>query len=99
MAYYYAQLNEESFCVGVGSYPVEVEKDNFIAIDSVDTNLLGCKYENGVWTKVEAETEVEEISEEELVQAELLLNQMTILENQSYQDEVLAEILLNQMQG
>ena len=38
-----------------------------------------------------------EPTEEELVQAEILLNQAEILAKQNEQDEVLAEILLNQM--
>ncbi|CDE43867.1 putative uncharacterized protein [Clostridium sp. CAG:411] len=42
--------------------------------------------------------EEEVISEQDQLNAELLLNQATILENQQAQDEVLAEILLNQAQ-
>lgn len=38
-----------------------------------------------------------EPTEEELIQAEILLNQAEILAKQNEQDEVLAEILLNQM--
>lgn len=36
-------------------------------------------------------------TEQELVQAEILLNQIEIMQRQAEQDEVLAEILLNQM--
>lgn len=36
-------------------------------------------------------------TEQELVQAEMLLNQIEIMQRQNEQDEVLAEILLNQM--
>lgn len=39
------------------------------------------------------------ISEQDQLNAELLLNQATILENQQAHDEVLAEILLNQAGG
>lgn len=42
--------------------------------------------------------EDEVISEQDQLNAELLLNQATILENQQAHDEVLAEILLNQTQ-
>lgn len=38
-----------------------------------------------------------EPTEQELVQAELLLNQIEIMQKQDEQDEVLAEILLNQL--
>lgn len=38
-----------------------------------------------------------EPTEQELVQAEMLLNQIEIMSRQNEQDEVLAEILLNQM--
>lgn len=40
---------------------------------------------------------VQQPTEQELVQAEMLLNQIEIMSRQSEQDEVLAEILLNQM--
>jgi len=36
-------------------------------------------------------------TEGEILQAELLLNQVTILENQTAQDAVMAEILLGQL--
>lgn len=39
---------------------------------------------------------VEEPTDEEIIQAEMLLNQQEILINQQSQDEVLAEILLGQ---
>ncbi|MBR3993370.1 MAG: hypothetical protein IKI92_05865 [Anaerotignum sp.] len=39
-----------------------------------------------------------EPTEEEILQAELLLNQMEILANQNAQEETLAAILLNQME-
>lgn len=53
-----------------------------------------------VTSVVQNETVIEEevISEQDQLNAELLLNQATILENQQSQDEVLAEILLNQAQ-
>lgn len=40
---------------------------------------------------------VPEPTEDEILQAEMLLNQTTILENQTAQDAVLAEILLGQL--
>lgn len=43
------------------------------------------------------EEPIPEPTEQELIQAELLLNQIDIIAKQNEQDEVLAEILLNQM--
>lgn len=43
------------------------------------------------------EEPIPEPTEQELVQAELLLNQIEIMQKQDEQDEVLAEILLNQL--
>lgn len=63
-----------------------------------DEEHITHKVESPLQTEI-IETEVEEsISQDEVI-AEMLLNQATILENQSAQDEVLAEILLNQMGG
>ena len=95
--FYYAQINEDNICMLVGKYPYKVDMENMIELESYDTNLLGCKYENGAWSVVEREETEATASDDELITAELLLNQMTILENQSNQDEVLAEILLNQI--
>ena len=43
-------------------------------------------------------TEPPKPTEDEIYRAEILLNQIDILENQKAQDEVLASILLNQME-
>lgn len=56
------------------------------------------RYINGKWEYFENE-EGKIITEQEELNAELLLNQATILENQQAHDEVLAEILLNQAGG
>lgn len=55
------------------------------------------RYINGKWEYFENE-EGKIITEQDQLNAELLLNQATILENQQAHDEVLAEILLNQAQ-
>ncbi len=61
-------------------------------------------YENGTVVKFQyQEYEPEPIpepepTEQEIMQAEMLLNQMEIISTQQEQDEVLAEILLNQME-
>lgn len=56
------------------------------------------RYINGKWEYFENE-EGKIISEQEELNAEILLNQATILENQQAHDEVLGEILLNQAQA
>ena len=60
------------------------------------------EYSNGAVVKqsvnaVIGEPEPPQPTEQEILQAELLLNQMTILENQTSQDAVMAEILLGQL--
>lgn len=64
-----------------------------------DENVcIGMSYteEEGFRGECPKETQPEP-TEQELVQAEMLLNQIEIMQRQSEQDEVLAEILLNQM--
>lgn len=97
VTFYYAQLNDENICTSVGSQPVKVDSENMIELDSFDTNVLGCRYNDGVWEKVETEVK-EYVNEQELIRAELLLNQMTIIEKQEEHDEVLAEILLSSIE-
>lgn len=54
-------------------------------------------YRNGEIVYEEIVEPEYEPTEQELIQAELLLNQIGIIAKQNEQDEVLAEILLNQM--
>lgn len=54
--------------------------------------------ESGLFLEIEYSEPVDETTEQELIQAELLLNQVDIIMKQNEQDEVLAEILLNQME-
>lgn len=51
--FYYAQINEENICVGVSDLSGEVSADNMIRIDTMDTSLLGKKYNSGNWETVE----------------------------------------------
>ena len=57
------------------------------------------KYEDGKWIEIPKEEIVEEPTEEEIVQAELLLNQLLMQEQLNSIDEVNAQILLNTMGG
>lgn len=91
----YAQLNENGICVGVLQLSGEVQGENTVVLQEYDTSVLGKKYENGKWIEIPSEPENEEPTENDILNAEILLNQTEILINQSNQDEVLAEILLN----
>lgn len=86
-----AKIKEERF---VDENGTEMIREYF----GTDEDHITATVEKPVPQKME-DIEVDEpISQDEL-NAEILLNQMTILENQAAQDAVLAEILLNQMGG
>lgn len=109
---YYITINNENEITGlyntdvnsdiiVPENAIEIEKEVYEHILSgtqkykVVDSTKSVTFDNvEIVEKAEAE---ETASDDELIRAELLLNQMTILENQSNQDEVLAEILLNQI--
>lgn len=94
--YRYAQIDIETGIVVSDSHLSGiVEADNMIPI-SEDFDLTNKKYVDGEWVEYEPEPQPVEPTEEELFQAEILLNQMQIINTQAEQDEVLAEILLNQ---
>lgn len=96
----YAQIViKTGMVIGESYLSGSVSKPNMIPVAD-DFDLRNKKYINGEWvefTPAKAEESEEEISEQELVNAEILLNQAEILSNQSAADEVLAEILLNQV--
>ena len=96
--YRYAQIDLETGMVVSDSYLSGiVEAENMIPI-SEDFDLTNKKYVDGEWVEYEPEPQPEpEPTEEEIMQAEMLLNQMQIIATQQEQDEVLAEILINQM--
>lgn len=96
--YRYAQIDVETGQVVSDSHLSGlVERQNLIPI-SDDFDLTNKKYVNGEWVTCEPEPEPEP-TEQEIINAEILLNQATILSNQNATDEVLAEILLNQVGG
>lgn len=96
----YAQINIKTGRVVSDSHlSGQVERPNLIPI-SDDFDLTNKKYVNGEWVTCEPEPEPEpEPTEQEIINAGILLNQATILSNQNATDEVLAEILLNQVGG
>lgn len=93
----YARINDFNICIGVISYTYELTSPEYIRIKYYDTSLVGKEYKDGKWIGSTVEVKPEP-SEEELIQAEMLLNQADIIAKQNEQDEVLAEILLNQLE-
>lgn len=95
----YAQIDIKTGVVVSDSHlSGEVKAKHMIPI-SEDFDLSNKKYINGEWVDYVPEVVEEEPSEQEIINAEILLNQADILANQAYTDEVLAEILLNQVGG
>lgn len=49
--YYYAELNENNICIGVFESLTALTDSNYIAVDSLDANLVGMMYdrESGTW--------------------------------------------------
>ena len=95
--YRYAQIDLETGIIeGISYLSGEVQVDNMIPI-SEDFDLTNKKYVDGEWVEYEPEPIPEpEPTEQDIMQAEILLNQMEIISTQQEQDEVLAEILLGQ---
>ena len=94
----YAQLNEENICIGISQLSGKVAAENMIELASYDTGILGKKYVDGKWEDVEHQEEEAEPIDEEIIQAEMLLNQAEIIAKQNEHDEVLAELLLGQQE-
>lgn len=96
----YAQLDMNNICVGLSQLSGEVQAANMLQIEHYDTTLMGKKYENGVWVELPPAPEpIPAPTEEEIVQAELLLNQLLMQEQLNSIDVVNAQILLNTMGG
>lgn len=94
--FYYAEINENSICTALLDTPAEITNNaRMILTDTYDMSILGKKYNNGAWEVVETTTKYTP-TENELIQAEMLLNQQEIIIKQNEHDEVLAAILLGQ---
>lgn len=102
----YAQIDIKTGLVISDSYlSGEVEAENLIQIEE-DFDLTNKRYIDGNWIEYVPESnETEnnnnetEISDAELIQAEMLLNQESIIAKQKEHDEILAELLLGQQKG
>lgn len=102
----YAQIDSKTGLVISDSYlSGEVEAENMIQIEE-DFDLTNKRYVDGNWVEYVPESnETEnsknetEISDTELIQAQMLLNQESIIAKQKEHDEILAELLLGQQKG
>ena len=104
--YFYAEINENNICYSLLDTPTTIEAENMIEVESYDMSLIGKKYTDGNWIEYVPESnETEnsknetEISDDELIRAEMLLNQESIIAKQKEHDEILAELLLGQQKG
>lgn len=102
----YAQIDIKTGIVISDSYlSGEVEAENMIQIEE-GFDLTNKRYIDGNWVEYVPESnETEnsknetEISDDELIRAEMLLNQESIIAKQKEHDEILAELLLGQQKG
>lgn len=92
---FYAVLDENNVCYSISTDPDAVMQN--VAIEEYDVGLLGAVYEDDKW--IFPEPEPEEPTEEEIYQAQVLLNQADILSNQVFMEEALAAILLEQVEN
>ena len=76
---FYAEINQDNICFALLETDNEINKPTMIQIESMNTNVLGRKFENGEWIDVEPEPVTTEPNEQEIIQAELLLSQQEIL--------------------
>lgn len=102
--YIYAQLNDENIVMAVSQLSGEVDAPNMIQIDSFDYNLLGKRYnvktrEFEEVLQQQPEPESPEPTEQEIVNAELLLGQAQIMESNAAIEETAAIILLEIVGG
>ena len=102
----YAQIDIKTGLVISDSYlSGEVEAENMIQIEE-GFDLTNKRYIDGNWIEYEPEktepteeTKDDEISDMEIIQAEMLLNQESIIAKQKEHDEILSELLLGQQKG
>lgn len=97
---YYAVLKEDNICSEIRGLHEKMELHNYVSLDKEDVSVLGKRYNNGIWEEVPPQPEpTPQPTEQEVLQAEMLLNQQQIINRQNEQDMVLAELLLNQQGG
>ncbi|MDD3393493.1 MAG: hypothetical protein PHG19_02465 [Anaerotignum sp.] len=75
MSVFYAQLNEESVCIGVSQLSGVISSPLMIAIPAMDVSIVGKLYNDGVWEEIPVEPIPEfPLSEAEQTQLETALN-------------------------
>lgn len=89
-------INENTVFVEGLEFNYEV-KDGYITEIYIDENYKP-RYEY-IKTEPTEETKDDEISDMEIIQAEMLLNQESIIAKQKEHDEIFAELLLGQQKG
>ena len=93
----YAQINiETGRVICISELSGKVDDPDMIPIENTG-DVFNKKYVDGKWVDIEKEDP--EPTEDELIQAEILLNQAEIIAKQNEHDEVLAEILLGQQEA
>ena len=97
--YIYAQLNQDNICVGLSQLSGEVKADNMVLLEDYDISIAGKKYEDEIWVEIPVEPVIAEPTEQEIIQAELLLNQMALMDQMNAIEVANAEILLNTLGG
>lgn len=94
----YAQINENGFVVSDSYLSGEVIASNMIPIAD-DFVLTNKKFSEGVWVEYTPEAVVEVPITQEVVNAQILLNQVTQDARLNAIDETLAVVLLNSTGG
>ena len=59
MDHLYAELNENNVCIGISQLAGEVEQPNMIPLTESEftPELLGKKYNDGIWEEIEIEVD------------------------------------------
>lgn len=73
--YSYAQIDENDICIGISNLSGKVVNDSLIEIESMNTDLLGMRYnkETLTWEEVEIQTlPLEEIQEKDEPKVDLV---------------------------
>lgn len=94
----YALLNKDKICIGTLETNNEINNEMYVATESSE-NIIGKKYVNGSWVEYVPESIMDVPTEQELVYAEILLNQATQDTKLAAIDETMAEVLLNTVGG
>ena len=94
MMYRYVVINSNGYVIGECFLSGKVTADNQILVSN-GFDYKNKRYINGEW--IEAEAPTPEPTEQDIFQAQTLLNQAEIITKQADMDETLAAILLNQM--